>query len=232
MKEQADIDVELQVSDSLARNQKVVFILSVGLLLVVILANIQIASALLNRFPLRQYIYTQNAAAVCTFASIEEPGVVTDAIVSNYAAKIAIDLNSLDFANWRTDINRIMDASFTQRGRVAYLEALDNSSILKTVLQNRYAMSSIIRSDDLVVIKSKGIENDRYVWHVVVPVTIGYATDRDYRPENRDLEIVVVRAPVTADNPYGLLVDAVFSAQTLIQDSARAGLVPAADRDQ
>lgn len=229
MKEHADIDVELQVSDSLARNQRVVFGLSVGLLIVVILANIQIASALLNRFPLRQYIYTQNAAAVCTFAPIEEPGVVTDAIVNNYAASIVIDLHSLDFANWRTDINRIMDASFTQRGRVAYLEALDNSSILRTVLQNRYAMSSIIRADDLVIVKSKGLENGRYVWHVVVPVTIGYATDRDYRPENRDLEIVVVRSPVTADNPYGLLVDAVFSAQTLIQDRAEAGLEPAAD---
>lgn len=224
MKNHADIDVELKVSDSLARNQRVVFGLSVLILFVVIIANIQIASALLNRFPLRQYVYTQNAAAVCTFAPIEEPGIVTDAIVTNFAAGIALDLNSLDFANWRKDINNIMDAAFTLRGRNAYLEALDDSSILRTVLQNRYAMSSIIREDELVVVMAKGVEDERYVWRVKVPITIGYATDRDYRPENRDLEIVVVRAPVTADNPYGLLIDAVFSAQTLANAGDRASL--------
>ncbi|KPN62951.1 intracellular multiplication protein IcmL [Aliiroseovarius crassostreae] len=232
MKLQADIDVEMQVSDSLARNQKVVFGLSVFLLFVVIIANIQVASALLNRFPLRQYIYTQNAAAVCTFAPVEEPGIVTDAIVTNFAAGIALELNSLDFANWRKDINDIMDASFTKRGRLAYLEALDDSSILKTVLQERYAMASIIREDEMVVVTAKGVDGGRYVWRVTVPVTIGYATDKDYRPENRDLEIIVVRAPVTADNPYGLLIDAVFSAQTLANDSDRASLAVTAERDQ
>lgn len=215
MKTPDEIDKELEIGDALWRNQKVTLTLAIILLVLVIGSNIQIASALLNRFPLREFVYTQNAAAVCTFSPVDEPGFVTEANVKNYAATIAVDLNTLDFANWRADINRVVNASFTKEARETYLGALRDSQILQTVLRQRYALTSIVRDEEPVVILSQGVQDGRYQWRVRVPITVSYATDRDFRPENRDLEIVLVRAPVASNNHYGVLVNGVFSTQTL-----------------
>jgi intracellular multiplication protein IcmL len=221
VKRPEDIDSELEVGDALWRNQKVTLTLSIILLLLVIGSNVQIASALINRFPLREFVYTQNAAAVCTFSPIDEPGFVSDASVKNYAATIAVDLNTLDFANWRSDINRVVNASFTQEARTSYLAALKDSQILQAVLRQRYALTAIVRDESPVSIMSQGIVDGRYQWRVLVPITVSYATDKDFRPENRDLEIVLVRAPVASNNHYGVLVDGVFSTQTLAPDQER-----------
>lgn len=211
----AQIEDEIQGADTVTRYQKVVFGLACLVLTVTIIMNIVIANTLANRFPVRELIYTQNAAAVCSFAPVEEPGVVSDATVANFAAQVAIELNRIDFANWRADLNSVLDSSFTPEGRVEYIQAFRDSGILNAILQERFAVTAIVRDDDAMQITRQGVEDGVYTWHVRIPITVGYAKGNEYRPENRDLDVKVVRVPVSAGSLMGIRVAGVVSTQTL-----------------
>lgn len=216
MKTPEIIDRELEVAYSERRS----LLISIGglsfVLLLMLVTLFFLVRAVATEFPKRQFVYTTNAASVCAFTPLEEPGDVTDAIVRTFATEVAIDMHALDYVNFRSTLDRVTATNFTADARVAAAEALRDSGILRTVTQQFFILRAVQR--DTAAIVAQGVEDGRYRWRVRVPVTLAYTTrGREeaptYRPEDRDIVLTVVRAEQTAANPRGLVVSGILSTQ-------------------
>lgn len=215
----SEIDLEQQVAKreiSSLRSQNIMLgiLLLVALILCVILIN-----ALNSRFPLKRYIYTSNAAAVCTFAPVAERGDVTDAAVMNFAVQTAVDVYTLDYINWRRTLDAVTISRFTPEAREKATAALRDNGILSSIIDNSFVLKTVVSGPARIV--EQGARGGVYTWEVELPVTLAYTggvnVDRSlsYRPENRTIRMSVRRAEFTADNPDGLLVSSHSSTQTL-----------------
>lgn len=210
------IDAELELAFS-ERRSILLSIAGLSLLLLVMLVTLVILiRATTTQFPKREFVYTTNAAAVCAFTPLDQQGDVTDANIRNFATQIAIDLHALDFVNFRSTLDRVTAINFTAEARVAAAEALRDSGILRTVTQQFFILRAVQR--DTAVIVQQGVVNDRYQWRVRVPVTLAYTSRGregapNYRPEERDIILTIVRTEQTAANPLGLVVSGLLSTQ-------------------
>lgn len=210
------IDAELNLAFS-ERRSLVMSIIGLIILLALMIVTLAILiRATTSQFPKREFVYTTNAAAVCAFTPLDQKGEVTDATIRNFATQVAIELHALDYVNFRSTLDRVTATKFTSEARVAAAEALRDSGILSTVTQKFYILRAVQR--DTSVIIEQGVVKGRYQWRVRVPITLAY-TNRgrkgspNYRPENRDIVLTVVRTEQTAANPLGLLISGLLSTQ-------------------
>ena len=212
------IDAELEIAFSERKAMRnSIFMLSI-ILVVMIVTLVILMRANTSIFPRQAFVYTANAASVCSFTPVSERGSVTDASIRNYAAQIAMELHALDYVNYRSTLNRVTEKYFTPEARVAATNALRDSNILAVVTEQGFVVRAVPR--DTAVIESQGVnEEGVYQWVVRVPLVFAYTSrgtsGPQYRPENRDVTLTVIRVEQTAANPDGLMVSNMHSTQTL-----------------
>lgn len=231
-----EIDLEQMVGQreiASLRNQ----VILLGILLVAAIALcVLLIYAMNSRFPQQKFIYTQNAAAVCTFAPLNERGDVTDAAVMNFAVQTAADMHTFDYINWRKTLDGVTLTRFTPEARADATRGLRDSNILPSVVNNSFVLKAVPSGP--ASIRSQGTDGNFYTWEVAVPMTLAYTggmnSDRsmNYRPESRTIVLTVRRAEFTADNPDGLLVASMSSSQSLAgrEASQDASAPPAAQQ--
>ena len=214
-----EIDLEQQVGLREISSLRLQVIMLGVLLLLSIALTALLLTALNSRFPLQKYIYTSNAAAVCTFAPLDTRGDVTDAAVLNFAVQTAVDVHTLDYINWRKTLDTVTISRFTPEARESATRGLRDSGILPSVVNNSFVLKSVLSGP--AQIKSQGVANGFYTWEIEIPMILAYTggmnqdKSMNYRPENRIIRLTVRRAEFTADNPEGLLVMSMFSTQAL-----------------
>lgn len=167
--------------------------------------------ALRNWFPIKQFVWTQDARAVCEAVTLDQPN-VSDARVRNMAADAAIELNSYDYLNWRRQIQNAMNAYLTTNAQRAYSSALNNSNTIKRVEQGYYTVSALLGNKP-PRIAEQGVVDGRFYWKVEVPLVIYYRTPEVSKPESRVLVMTVVRVDPSFINPNGIAIDGITSTQ-------------------
>lgn len=211
-----EIDAERRMQRTRVRASRGMCIVLSLLVLIVLGLNALVLRAALAP-PETRTVYTSNAAAVCAFSPVDEPGAVSAATVREFASRAATDLHTLDYANWRKTLDRVTAETFTPRARRDVVDGLARSRVLPTIVAENYISKPIV--GDAVTIAQEGIREGVYQWTVEVPLLLVYIGSEGgpamLRPESRTLIMTVVRAPVTADNPKGLKVDQMYSSQTL-----------------
>lgn len=218
------IDAELEVAfserKSLQRSIIVLLILLMvllGILVVLVRANMAI-------FPRHKVVYTTNAEAVCAFTPVAERGNVTGAVVENFAANVVRELHLLDYVNYRSTLARVMDRHFTPEAREATTRAMLTSGILRTVVQQGFVIRALpndrptLLREGIGVREVGGMPEPTYTWVLRVPIKVAYAyrgadNAPNYRPEDRDVYMTVIRTSPSAANPTGLLVSKLVSLQ-------------------
>tara|TARA_R110000737_G_scaffold127218_3_gene159755 strand:- start:15824 stop:16501 length:678 start_codon:yes stop_codon:yes gene_type:complete len=215
------VDAEKTVAFSARRNASytnVVLSIALGTLLILIWFLVRATTVI---FPKAEFVYTSNAAAVCTFEAVDERGEFDDAMIRDYAARIAMELHALDFVNYRSTLARVTDSQFTPEARVAAAEALRSSGILRVVIDDGYILRALPR--DIPVIERQGVVSGVYQWVVRVPLVFAYTSRSNsgpsYRPENRDVTLTLIRTEQTASNPRGILVSGLSSTQPIEEHS-------------
>lgn len=174
--------------------------------------NLVFADALLNRYPIKQFLWTSDARAVCAAVPLTEPN-ISAARVKDFAAGTAVTLNSFDYQNWKRSIDAVLSANFTADGRSAYKVELQRQGIMTRVVNDKYVVTAISDGEPLIV--EEGRAAGHYFWKIEVPVRIFYRTNVDVRPENRILIFTLIRVDPTPANPNGIAVDAVESKQRM-----------------
>ncbi len=180
-------------------------VLSLGL-------NLVLADALLNRYPIKQFLWTSDARAVCDAIPLTEAN-ISAARVKDFAAGTAVTLNSFDYQNWKKTLPAVLSANFTPEGRSAYQAELQRTGIMERVVRDKYVVTAITAGEPLIV--EEGQAAGRYFWRIEVPLQIFYRTNVDVRPENRVLLITVVRTDPSPANPNGIAVEAIASGQRM-----------------
>lgn len=175
-----------------------------------LIVNLSLIYALVWRFPVKQFLWTSNAATVCAATTLDEPN-VTAARVKDFAQQAAVSINSYDYANWRRLLDSALDAYFTQAGRVNYRAALDTTKVLDEVRSKYYTVNAT--TPDSPHILREGIINGRYTWTVEVPLTIYYRLGATVLPEGRLLTMTIIRVEPSPANPNGIAIDGLSSIQ-------------------
>lgn len=176
-----------------------------------LLLNIFAIIALSRWFPIKEFIWTSDARAVCEAIPLSEPN-VSEARVRNMAADAAIELNSFDYLNWRRQIQNVMNAYMTGNAQKSFSTALDESGIIKRVQDGYYIVTAMLAAQP-PRISEQGRINGRYYWKVEVPLVIYYRNKESSRPESRVIEMTIVRVDPSVINPNGIAIDGVSSKQ-------------------
>ncbi|KMO17842.1 DotI/IcmL family type IV secretion protein, partial [Methylobacterium indicum] len=190
MKSADHISREIDAGRMMLRNQWS-WILLLSLFLVMSLAvNALLFYNAFIRFPVKQFIWTSDAQAVCEAIPLSEPN-ISQARLKEFAVSSAVELNSYDYANWRPLINNALSQSFTPKGRDRYRAALQESGIVQKVVTGYQTVSAV--TTDPANISEEGKAAGRYYWRVEVPLQIFYRTNVETRVERRLLTMTIVR---------------------------------------
>lgn len=212
MKSADRIAREVDAGRLMLRNQWYWILLLSAFLAMSMVVNIVLYYNVFYRFPIKQFIWTSDAQAVCEAIPLTEPN-ISQARLKEFAVSAAVELNSYDYANWRALINNALTQSFTPKGRDRYRAALQESGIIQKVVHAYQTVSAV--TTDPANIAEEGKSMGRYYWRVEVPVQIYYRTNLETKVERRVLEMTIIRIDPSPINPNGIAIDSVISTQQL-----------------
>ena len=183
-----------------------------GLLALSMLLNGTYVYSLVYVFPLKTWIWTKDARAVCDARSISVPSVAA-ARVKDFAAGAAVELNSYDYLSNPRILSAATEKYMTAAGRVAFYAALQESGFVQTVEKNYMVLESV--SSGPPYIRKEGVRpgDKRYFWEVEVPIRLFFYVRGDFKPDNRIMVVTVVQVEPSPTNQNGIAVDGIVSTQ-------------------
>ncbi len=189
-----------------------VLVLLAALLFVSMTLNVAYAYALIYTFPLKKWVWTRDARAVCDATPLSYPS-VSAARVKDFATGAAVELNSFDYLNHGRLLSAAVDKYMTAAGRVAFYATLQDSGIIQAVEKSYIVLETVPIGPPYI--KDEGIrpEDKRYYWKVQVPVRLFYYVLGDRKPEDRVMTTVIVRVEPSPNNQNGIAVDGITSSQ-------------------
>lgn len=211
----ARISDEAAVAELLLATYRKYVLFFASLFVASIVLNFLLAYGVLFRFPVKQFIWTRDAAAVCDATPLTEPS-ISQARLKEMAVTAATELNTYDYGNWKPLINAAFDRHFTVHGANLGRQALADSGIVARVVREYASVSGQTFAPPRIVKEER--RAGRYVWEVQVPMTIFYTTNAETKRENRVLEFTIVRVDPSAVNPNGVAIDGMVSRQALASD--------------
>ena len=180
-----------------------------AVLVISLLVNVGLVWAF-NTYPKTTFLWTADAKAVCEATPLDEPN-ISDALVSDFAARAAVEVHSYSYINWRNELSDATQTYFTALGGRRFIDAFARSNILREVQRDYYVVSAV--TDGQPVIESTGIDHGRHYWAIEVPLTIAYRAAGDYKAESRVVTLRIIRVDPTPANPNGVAVDGYQSTQ-------------------
>lgn len=138
------------------------------------------------------YFPTDPSGGLLKELPLNQP-VFSDDEVKNFAIKASKAITSLDYLNYRGDLQGARKY-FTDRGFDNYIRALDDSRNLETVLDQRLvSRGELAGKVNIRNAKAGG----RHVWYIDVPMNIRYQNQNLKIVQPVTLHILVGRVPTT-----------------------------------
>lgn len=211
-REKDRLQQENEQAQAKAGTLKWVLVLLSALLALSMILNVAYAYALIYTFPLKKWVWTSDARAVCDATPLSYPS-ISAARVKDFAAGAAVELNSFDYLNHGRVLSAAVDKYMTSAGRVAFYDSLQDSGIIQAVEKSYIVLETVTIGRPYI--KDEGIrpEDKRYYWKVQVPVRLFYYVLGDRKPEDRVMETVIVRVDPSPNNQNGIAVDGIRSSQ-------------------
>jgi intracellular multiplication protein IcmL len=164
------------------------------------------------RFPQTEFLWTSNGQAVCK-AQKQDISQVHHATLAQFAQEAAVELNSYDFLNYRRSLTATTEKFLTPKARDQYFSALSETGLIETIKKNFFVVHSFVT--DPPQLRDKGVKAGVSFWNIEVPITIWYVAGQQRIPENRVLTMTVVNADPSPQNPTGIAIDNIVSAQRI-----------------
>lgn len=195
----------------LAERRLTVFVLA-GVCALQLMLFCAMTYAIMFRFPIKQYLWTSDARAVCAAIPVSQPN-VSAARVVDFAASAAVDLHSYDYLNWHRMLTRAIDMYLTPAERVSFEQSLQASGVIDTIQKGNMTVTSVVSGYPFLLHEGVRAVDHRYFWQVQVPLAVWYYNATDTRPENRILTMTIVRVDPSPINPNGIAIDQIVSTQ-------------------
>lgn len=195
----------------LAERRLTVFVLA-GVCALQLVLFCAMTYAIMYRFPIKQYLWTSDARAVCAAIPVAQPN-VSAARVVDFAASAAVDLHSYDYLNWHRMLTRAIDMYLTPAERVSFEQSLQSSGMIDAIQKGNMTITSVVSGRPFIQQEGVRAVDHRYFWTVQVPLEIWYYNVTESRPENRILTMTIVRVDPSPINPNGIAIDQIVSTQ-------------------
>lgn len=108
---------------------------------------------------------------------------------------------SFDFANYRASMMRARD-NYTTQGWSAFEDAMKESGILQTVIDNKYVATAVPREAPTMV-KEGNASDGRHAWKFQIPMVITYQSAKNNTSQDVMVTVTVVREDQST-NPRGV----------------------------
>lgn len=158
------------------------------------------AITLLLTKPEPRYFATQQNGQILPLVPMNEPYLAPNQVTS-FAVEAVTRSFTLDFANYRTDLQDASRFYVQPEGWNLFLDALQQSGNLDLVKNKRMNATAVAQS---ATITKEGVAEDgRYHWYVQLPLRVTYESASEVANQNMVVTAEVVRVP-TYENIYGI----------------------------
>ncbi len=167
-------------------------VIILGVLAVAAVLAVAMAFWAVTSKPEPRYFAAREDGGILPIVAVKEP-FLTDNQVNNFATEAITRAMTMNFANWRQDLN---DAStyFTRpEGWDAFLLSINSSGTMDYLVTKRLISTAV--ANGAVITKRGPNERGVYAWIVQVPLTITYQSSSDTQTENLLAEMEIVRVP-------------------------------------
>ncbi|MFZ9036387.1 MAG: type IVB secretion system apparatus protein IcmL/DotI [Francisellaceae bacterium] len=171
------------------------------ILLISILMNILLLAGFiiaLGMQPNPKYFATTADGQIIKLNALNQP-VTNDGSVISWVSRVIPDINTLDFLNYRSEINAKRQY-FTSFGWKQYLKAFQ--PIIDKVIHGQYILSAT--QTDVPIITQKGLIDGVYSWRVELPLLITYQKGNDKDVEHVIWNLLIQRSNEHESSPYGI----------------------------
>ncbi len=173
------------------------------IIFVLILLNISIIWGIIHLIrtkPVPQFFATSSDGQIVAIHPTNQP-VFSTAQILSWATEAAMNVYSYDYVNYRQQISSAQKY-FSAQGWNSFLNALQSSLMLKSVINQQLVMSA--QPTGAPVISNQGIVNDRYTWIVKIPMLVKL---QGSNPISQPVEVIMqVQRVSLANNPKGIAI--------------------------
>lgn len=187
-------------------------------LLTSMILNATLVFAIRYWYPVKEYLWTSDAQAVCHAVPLAEP-ITSAARIREFATNAAVSLYSFDYLNWRRLLDAAMDNYLTPGGKARYRAAFEKTGIIERVRSGFLTLTAV--TDGPPVILHEGVQDGRYYWRVQVALRVFWVNATDARPENRVLTMTLIRVQPSPINPNGVAIDGIEATQATSSSQVR-----------
>lgn len=180
------------------RSYKVVIaILNIFILVTAVLAG-GLIYTITHPFQQKYYATNETNAAI-PLTPLLEPNLSTMALL-RWANTATIAAYTYNFVNYRSALEAA-SVYFTSEGWQAYLRAIRDANVLKTVLVNNLSVSAV--STGTPVVLQQGEMYGRYSWRVQMPLLITYQSASELTQQRLLVTLLITRIS-TLESPRGI----------------------------
>ncbi len=172
------------------------------LLLVIIGVLAGLLYYLLTHRPQPKYFATNVDGGLVALVPLNKPSVSTAELL-NWSVRAAASAMTLNYVEYRTQIEDTSDTYFTPQGAKQYQQALSVSNDLAAIQQGKYIVTAMAtRAPQLLEqgIYQRSPYTNRYAWQVNVPITITFQNEQQKKQRALAITLLVVRSSTIVDN--------------------------------
>lgn len=149
--------------------------------------------------PQDRYFATTVDGRLVPMVSLSQPNLSSPALMS-WVAQASTEVLTFGFHDYR---RRLQESSknFTRTGWESFTSALERSSILEMVQNNRQVVTAAPRAAPVLL--WEGLHNGRYTWRIEIPIVVTYQSGASRRSDSLRVTLTVVRVP-KLESPNGV----------------------------
>ena len=149
--------------------------------------------------PQDRYFATTVDGRLVPMVSLSQPNLSSPALMSG-VAQASTEVLTFGFHDYR---RRLQESSrnFTRTGWESFTTALERSSILEMVQNNRQVVTAAPRAAPVLL--WEGLENGRYSWRIEIPLIVTYQSGSQRKTDSLRVTLTVVRVP-KLESPNGV----------------------------
>jgi intracellular multiplication protein IcmL len=162
-------------------------------LAIITLLSVTMAWMAYSSKPEPRYFATREDGGIIPLIAVSQP-FLSNGQVTNFAVEAVTRAMTMDFKNWRDDLNQ--SSIYFQRpdGWSNFLKALEASGTLDFV-RNKRLVSNAVANGATIVKSGLDPKTQHYSWVVQIPLTITFESASERSRENVLAEVVVSRLP-------------------------------------
>lgn len=166
---------------------------------------------LINKEPPRESLFGVDQSGRVFPVQRLSAEVYKDSDVRNWVTGVVLELYEFDYLNYRSQVARVLEASFTANGIKEYNEAASQTNFFGEIEESGAIVSAGLLGAPTV--EDKRDIDGRYRWLIKVPIKIQYNTRKNGKQfQSVYVEVVVVRSSFVAFEK-GIAIDQVFTTE-------------------